>query len=97
MLHVKVLAAKASIGDSVRNHQGENLGEIVDILYDPNTMDIDYAVMSSSIVKKKFVIPYEHLQLIGEKGYFLLDSSQTDFTDTNCRVIYQGKEYYTIK
>jgi sporulation protein YlmC with PRC-barrel domain len=97
MLHVKVLAAKASIGDSVRNNQGENLGEIVDILYDPNTMDIDYAVMSSSLGKKKFVIPYEHLQLIGEKGYFLLDSVQEDFIDADCRVIYQGKEYFTIK
>lgn len=96
MLHVKVLAAKASIGDSVRNHQGVHLGEIVDILFDPNTMDIDYAVMSSSVVEKDFVVPFEQLKLIGEQGYFLLNSDNADFVAADCRLTYQGREYFTI-
>jgi len=73
----KVLSATTIIGDSVRNPQGEDLGEIEELMIDIEDGCISYAVLFFSgltgIGDKLFAVPWKALQIRPEEHAFILD------------------------
>ena len=74
---VRVLTATSIIGDEVENRQGENLGEIKDIMLNIQNGTIEYVVISYGgflgIGDKLFAVPFNSLQLNPDKKTFILD------------------------
>lgn len=70
-------AASKLIGDPVVNPRGENLGKIEDLVIDPKTSRIDYAVLSFGgflgMGDKLFAVPLEAMKLSPEERRFILD------------------------
>lgn len=62
----RILSSSTLTGQSVHNMNNENIGEIKDLMIDPNNGEIVYAVLSfggfMGIGKKLFAIPMEALQ-----------------------------------
>ena len=73
----QVMAADTLQGDDVVNNQGENLGEIEDIMLDVPTGRIAYAVMSFGGVlgmgEKLFAVPWNALTMDADRECFVLD------------------------
>lgn len=71
------ISANAVIGDPVVNRQGENLGKIEDLVIDPLSARVDYAVLSFGgflgMGDKLFAVPIEALKLSREEKRFILD------------------------
>jgi sporulation protein YlmC with PRC-barrel domain len=65
------------IGFNVRNPEGENLGDIEDLVIDPNTGTITYAVLAHGgwlgIGGKYFAVPWDALQLEADQKRFTLN------------------------
>jgi len=72
-----VMAADTLEGDDVVNMQGENLGEIEDIMIDVPSGRVAYAVLSfggvMGIGDKLFAIPWSALTLDADRECFVLD------------------------
>lgn len=70
-------AVSKLIGDAVVNPRGENLGKIEDLVVDPKTSRIDYAVLSFGgflgMGDKLFAVPLEAMKLSPEERRFILD------------------------
>lgn len=77
---VNVLSANTLIGDDVVNPQGENLGEIKELMIDPQTGHVGYAVLSFGgflgLGDKLFAIPFQSLKLRPDQKDFVLDVSK---------------------
>lgn len=73
----EVMAADTLEGDDVVNMQGENLGNIKDIMIDVRSGKVAYAVLSSGgflgIGDKLFAIPWGALTLDADRKCFVLD------------------------
>lgn len=73
----EVLSATSIIGDTVRNLQGEDLGDIEELMINLHDGCIAYAVLSfggiAGIGDKLFAIPWKALQLRPEEHAFVLD------------------------
>lgn len=73
----EVLSATSIIGDTVRNHQGEDLGDIEELMINLQDGCIAYAVLSfggiAGLGDKLFAIPWQALQLKPEEHAFVLD------------------------
>jgi sporulation protein YlmC with PRC-barrel domain len=73
----EVLSATSIIGDSVRNLQGEDLGDIEELMINLRDGCIAYAVLSfggiAGLGDKLFAIPWQALQLSPEEHAFTLD------------------------
>jgi len=71
------LSATMLIGDPVVNRKGEKLGKIEDLVIDPKTSRIDYAVLSFGgflgMGDKLFAVPLEAMKLSPEEKKFILD------------------------
>lgn len=71
------LSATTLIGDDVRNLEGENLGEIEDIMIDVEAGRIAYAVLSFGgflgIGDKLFAVPWSAMTLDIDEKAFILD------------------------
>ncbi|MEO8190271.1 MAG: PRC-barrel domain-containing protein [Acidobacteriota bacterium] len=65
------------IGDPVVNRKGEDLGKIEDLVIDPTSGRIDYAVLSFGgflgMGDKLFAVPLEAMKLSPEDKRFILD------------------------
>ncbi|HMB52499.1 MAG TPA: PRC-barrel domain-containing protein [Thermoanaerobaculia bacterium] len=72
-----VLSATTLLGDNVTNPQGEDLGEIKELMIDPQTGHVAYAVLSFGgflgLGDKLFAIPFSSLNLEKDKKHFVLD------------------------
>src|SRR5438067_1402006 len=72
--------ATALLNERVRNRAGENLGKIEDIAIDPETGNIQYAILSFGGVlgmgDKLFPIPWSSLSASPSRDYTLLDVDQ---------------------
>ena len=72
-----VLSASTLIGDKVKNLEGENLGEIKELMIDPETGHVGYAVLSFGgflgMGDKLFAIPFRKLQLRPDEHCFILN------------------------
>ena len=73
----RIMAADTLEGDDVVNAQGEDLGEIKEIMIDVPSGRVAYAVLSFGGVlglgDKLFAIPWQALQLDPENHRFVLD------------------------
>jgi sporulation protein YlmC with PRC-barrel domain len=74
---VNVLSTRTLLGDKVVNSQGEHLGEIKELMIDPQTGHVGYAVLSFGgflgMGDKLFAIPFRALQLKADRKEFVLD------------------------
>jgi sporulation protein YlmC with PRC-barrel domain len=65
------------IGDPVVNQKGESLGKIEDLVIDPMSARVDYAVLSFGgflgVGDKLFAVPLEAMKLSSEEKRFILD------------------------
>src|SRR4051812_12045670 len=72
-----VWLATALLSDRVRNSAGENLGKIEDIVVEPVTGNIEYAVLSFGGIlgmgNKLFAIPWSALNISPNREYVLLN------------------------
>lgn len=75
--HPQVLSASTLSGDKVTNPEGENLGEIKELMIDLDSGRVAYAVLSFGgflgMGDKFFAIPWEALRLSTEEHKFYLD------------------------
>ena len=73
----RFFAASKLIGDPVVNLRGEDLGKIEDLVIDPNSGRVDYAVLSFGgflgMGDKLFAVPLEAMKLSPEDKRFILD------------------------
>lgn len=73
----RALTASRLIGDPVVNGKGEDLGRIEDLVIDPKSGHIDYAVLSFGgflgMGDKLFAVPLEAMRLSPEERRFILD------------------------
>lgn len=74
---VDVLSATTLIGDKVINTEGKTLGEIKELMVDPETGHVGYAVLSFGgflgMGDKLFAVPFRALELRPEHKDFVLD------------------------
>jgi sporulation protein YlmC with PRC-barrel domain len=73
----RVLSATTIIGDKVRNPEGQDLGQIKELMIDLDYGRIAYAVLSFGgflgMGDKLFAIPWEALSLKADEHVFVLD------------------------
>lgn len=74
---IQRLTASSIIGDKVENFEGEDLGEIKNLMVNLQTGCIEYAVLEFGgflgMGSKLFAIPYKALALDSERKVFLLN------------------------
>lgn len=74
---LEVSRASKIIGTDVKNPKGENLGGIKDLVLDPESGQVVYAVVSYGGVlgmgSKLFAIPWSVLRWTRDKDYYVLD------------------------
>jgi sporulation protein YlmC with PRC-barrel domain len=72
-----VLSTSTLLGDRVVNPQGEHLGEIKELMIDPQTGHVGYAVLSFGgflgMGDKLFAIPFRALELNADQKEFVLN------------------------
>lgn len=77
MTETQVLSATTLIGDRVRNVEGEDLGEIKELMIDINNGEIAYAVLSFGgflgMGDKLFAVPWNALTLSTEEKKFIFN------------------------
>lgn len=75
-----VLSATSIDGNGIRNHQGEDLGKVKDLMIDLADGSVSYAVVSYGgflgMGDKLFAVPFEALTVDPENHAFLLDASK---------------------
>lgn len=80
-----VLKASDLIGTKVQGTDGKNLGNIKDLVINPEDGDIQYAVLDfggfAGIGDKYFVVPWEALQIDQEHKHLALDLHKKDLKD----------------
>jgi sporulation protein YlmC with PRC-barrel domain len=76
----RLMGAETLIGDDVMNRQGDNLGDIKEIMIDMQSGQVAYAVLSfggvMGIGEKLFAVPWQALQLDTANKCFTLDVSK---------------------
>lgn len=76
MATTQTLSSSSITGDKVKNHKGEDLGEIKDLMIDLASGRVSYAVLSFGgflgMGDKLFAIPMDALVLDSEEKCFLL-------------------------
>jgi len=77
--------ASKIIGSKVRNMRGEDLGDVKELVLNPNTGDLSYAVVSFGGVlglgDKLFAVPWKALTLDDRQGVFVLDVEKDRLKD----------------
>ena len=72
----RFLSASTLTGDAVKNHKGESVGDLKDIMIDTSTGKVAYGVLSFGGVlgmgEKLFAVPWEALTVDGENKQLLL-------------------------
>ncbi|HMB91938.1 MAG TPA: PRC-barrel domain-containing protein [Rhodothermales bacterium] len=80
MSYPQILSTSTLSGDSVRNPQGENLGEIKDFMVDLDNGRIVYAVLSFGgflgMGDKLFALPWDALRVDTAEHCFVVDVSK---------------------
>ncbi len=77
MTRPRALSASTLIGDDVVNRQGDNLGQVEDIMINLDRGDIDYVVLSFGgvlgIGDKLFALPWQSITVDTENHNFVVD------------------------
>lgn len=78
---VRVLTASSIIGDEVESPDGNNLGEIKDIMLDIRNGGIEYVILQFGgflgIGSKYFAIPFESLTINEDRHVFILNKDKS--------------------
>ena len=73
----RIVSAGTMTGDDVRNHSGDDLGTIEELMLDVRDGSIAYAVLSFGgflgMGDKLFAVPWSALTLVHDEEYFLLN------------------------
>lgn len=81
----RFLSASTLNGDAVKNHKGESLGDLKDIMVDTTNGTIAYGVLSFGGVlgmgEKLFAVPWEALAVDGENKQLLLHVEKDTLKD----------------
>jgi len=76
----QVSRASKIIGTRVTNSKGENLGEVKELVLDPEIGQVVYAVVSFGGVlgvgDKLFAVPWKALHWTADKGYYVLNEDK---------------------
>jgi sporulation protein YlmC with PRC-barrel domain len=79
------LSAATLKGDAVKNHQGDSLGDLKDIMIDTTNGKIAYGVLSFGGVlgmgEKLFAVPWDAIQVDGENKQLLLNVAKDRLKD----------------
>jgi sporulation protein YlmC with PRC-barrel domain len=77
MTHTRVLSASTLAGNSVVNGQGEDLGNIKELMIDINRGTVAYAVLSFGgflgLGDKLFAVPWDAMTVEADRERFVLD------------------------
>ncbi len=77
----QVSRASKIIGTNVKNISGDNLGDIKDLVLDPDSGQVVYAVVSFGgilgVGNKVFALPWKALDWTRDKNYYILDVDKT--------------------
>jgi sporulation protein YlmC with PRC-barrel domain len=80
-----LMGADTLVGNDVYNGQGENLGDVKEIMLDMGTGRVSYAVLSFggflSMGEKLFAVPWDALKLDTENKRFTLNVSKERLED----------------
>ena len=80
-----VLKASQLIGMKVEGTDGKTLGDIKDLVVDPDDGSIDYAVLDfgglAGIGDKYFAVPWQTLQFAHDKKKLLIDLTKKELKD----------------
>lgn len=94
----KIYTSTTLIGEKVKNKEGEDLGEITELLIDTDSGKIEYGVLAFGgflgMGNKNFAIPYEALTLEREEDFFILNVDKSTLENAVTQIEYQGKSYY---
>jgi sporulation protein YlmC with PRC-barrel domain len=81
----RFLSASTLNGDSVKNHKGESLGDLKDIMIDTTSGKIAYGVLAFGGVlgmgEKLFAVPWEALTIDGENKELVLNVEKERLKD----------------
>lgn len=77
----QVSRASKIIGTNVKNPNGDNLGDIKELVLDPESGQVVYAVVSfggvMGVGDKLFALPWKSLHWTRDKEYYVLDVDKT--------------------
>jgi len=80
-----LLSSSTIASDSVRNTQGEDLGEVKDLMIDPSNGKVEYAVLSFGgflgMGDKYFAVPFERLHVDRENECMVLNVEKDRLKD----------------
>ncbi|WP_078119212.1 PRC-barrel domain-containing protein [Thiosocius teredinicola] len=78
------ISARAFIGGYVKNLEGENLGNVEEVMIDTDTGLVSYALLDMSqflgVSEKLFPVPWNAFHLDGESNGLLLDIDRARLT-----------------
>jgi len=81
----RFLSASTLSGDTVKNHKGDSLGDLKDIMIDTTSGKIAYGVLSFGGVlgmgEKLFAVPWEALSVDGANKQLLLNVEKDKLKD----------------
>ncbi|MDQ6647862.1 MAG: PRC-barrel domain-containing protein [Pseudomonadota bacterium] len=81
----RFLSASTLTGDTIKNPQGESLGDLKDIMIDTESGEVAYAVLSVGgllgMGDKLFAVPWESLVVDGENKTLVLNVSKKRLED----------------
>jgi sporulation protein YlmC with PRC-barrel domain len=93
-----IIGSRSIIGDKVRSTEGEDLGEIKELLIDSETGRIEYGVLSfggfMGMGEKQIAVPFESFNYLEEDKYFELNVDKEVLENATTQIDYQGKSYY---
>lgn len=93
-----ILATRSVIGDKVKTTEGEDLGEIKELLMDSETGKVEYGVLSfggfMGVGNKQIAIPFESLIFHEDEKCFELNVDKEVLENASTQIDYQGKSYY---
>ncbi|MEO9078791.1 MAG: PRC-barrel domain-containing protein [Rhodanobacter sp.] len=81
----RFMSASTLHGDTVKNHKGDTLGDLKDIMIDTTNGKIAYGVLSFGGIlgmgEKLFAVPWEALKVDGENKQLLLNIEKDRLKD----------------
>lgn len=81
-MHSRLISSTAMIGAEVKNLNGNDLGDIVDIMMDEDTGNAAYAVIATGFLglgDRYFAVPWNAFIINPKKELVQLDISREDF------------------